>query len=315
MCCRTPGSDTIGCGSVMPSRTNSGAMRSLVRTDVSATRSRRARVRRRRRGRSTGNGAPGIEVMVGRGRRARTPPSRPATRRRGRRARPRAAAAAAVTGPSATTDRRRPRVDRRPPDRRRPAGQHDDVDVTQPGDLVRRRRAHGRAIRRDRLDRVAHGGEPVGEHRPRPVGLGEQHAGRLPRERVEQTLGLGQRRHEVDGASRRGGQRGGRRRADGGEVQRRVAGRGGSGAAGPVRRRHHEPVERGEPGQRLAQGDPAVGRLGDLDERDVDDRRPERGQPRAELAGVGPGDGDAGARERQRPTATRAALAAARARS
>ena len=51
---RRPGSDSIGCGSLMPSRTNSGATRSSTRTCTSATRSRSAAVRRRRRGRTVG---------------------------------------------------------------------------------------------------------------------------------------------------------------------------------------------------------------------------------------------------------------------
>ncbi len=63
MCCTTPGSDPIGTGSVMLSRTNNGATRSPVRTTVSATRSRIAGVRRNRRGREVGNDA-AIAVIV-----------------------------------------------------------------------------------------------------------------------------------------------------------------------------------------------------------------------------------------------------------
>ena len=54
VCCTTPGRLAIGCGSVMPSRTNSGATRSSTVTRVSATRRRSAGVRRSRRSRRWG---------------------------------------------------------------------------------------------------------------------------------------------------------------------------------------------------------------------------------------------------------------------
>ena len=53
----TPGSDAISIGASMPSRTNSGAIRSVTATLVSATRSRSAGVRRSRRGRWIGKSA------------------------------------------------------------------------------------------------------------------------------------------------------------------------------------------------------------------------------------------------------------------
>ncbi len=54
VCCTTPGSDAIGTGASMPSRTNSGATRSSTPSRVSATRRRSAGVRRRRRSRWAG---------------------------------------------------------------------------------------------------------------------------------------------------------------------------------------------------------------------------------------------------------------------
>ena len=54
-CWTTPGSDGIGIGASMPSRTNSGATRSAVRTVVSASMSRIACVVRSRRNRVVGN--------------------------------------------------------------------------------------------------------------------------------------------------------------------------------------------------------------------------------------------------------------------
>ena len=51
VCCTTPGSELIGAGSSMPSRTNSGAIRSSIERWVSATRRRMAGVRRSRRNR------------------------------------------------------------------------------------------------------------------------------------------------------------------------------------------------------------------------------------------------------------------------
>ena len=54
VCCTTPGRLAIGCGSSMPSRTNSGATRSSTPSRVSATSRRRAGVRRSRRSRRWG---------------------------------------------------------------------------------------------------------------------------------------------------------------------------------------------------------------------------------------------------------------------
>ena len=54
-CWTTPGSDGIGTGASMPSRTNSGATRSVVRTVVSESMSRIACVVRSRRNRVVGN--------------------------------------------------------------------------------------------------------------------------------------------------------------------------------------------------------------------------------------------------------------------
>ena len=60
VCCTTPGSDGTGCGSSMPSRTNSGATRSSMPSTVSATSRRSAAVRRRRRGRWVGKATAGV---------------------------------------------------------------------------------------------------------------------------------------------------------------------------------------------------------------------------------------------------------------
>ena len=64
VCCTTPGSDEMGWGASMPSRTNNGATRRLGCRRVSATSSRMAAVVRNRRGRCTGNGDAGMAVMV-----------------------------------------------------------------------------------------------------------------------------------------------------------------------------------------------------------------------------------------------------------
>src|SRR6478735_2986419 len=56
VCWTTPGSEWIGCGCSMPSRTNSGATSWATSRRVSATSSRIAADRRKRRGRDTGNG-------------------------------------------------------------------------------------------------------------------------------------------------------------------------------------------------------------------------------------------------------------------
>ena len=94
--------------------------------------------------------------------------------------------------------------------------------------------AHDGPVGVDRLDRMARRGETVGEHATSPVGLGDEHAGGRRRELGEQSLGLRQRRHEVDGPAggirqcRRGG------RPDRGEAQRRMR-RGG--CVPPARRR------------------------------------------------------------------------------
>ena len=58
VCCTTPGSDVIGWADEMPSRTNSGATRSLTPKRTSATSSRMAGLCRRRRGRDCGNAIP-----------------------------------------------------------------------------------------------------------------------------------------------------------------------------------------------------------------------------------------------------------------
>ncbi len=65
VCWLCPGNEEMGTGSLIPSRTKSGAMRSSTVTDVSATRRRRAGVRRRRRRRRTGNAAVGGVHDVG----------------------------------------------------------------------------------------------------------------------------------------------------------------------------------------------------------------------------------------------------------
>ena len=71
VCCITPGIEATGCGSPMPSLTNSGSTRSAARTPPGATRRRRAAVRRSLRGRATGNPALiGTPVLTGGGRRA-----------------------------------------------------------------------------------------------------------------------------------------------------------------------------------------------------------------------------------------------------
>ncbi len=54
VCCTTPGKDSMGCGSSMPSRTNSGATRSSTESRVSATSRRMAGDERSRRGRCCG---------------------------------------------------------------------------------------------------------------------------------------------------------------------------------------------------------------------------------------------------------------------
>ena len=67
VCCTTPGSDAIGWGASMPSRTNSGATRSSTVRRVSATRRRSAGVRRRRRRRRAGKLTPPHATGLGRG--------------------------------------------------------------------------------------------------------------------------------------------------------------------------------------------------------------------------------------------------------
>src|SRR5580700_7500001 len=57
VCCMTPGIDGTGCGSSIPSLTNSGSTRSAGRRLVCATKRRRAAVRRSLRGRTAGNPA------------------------------------------------------------------------------------------------------------------------------------------------------------------------------------------------------------------------------------------------------------------
>ncbi len=63
VCCSTPGIEATGCGSPIPSLTNSGSTRSAGRTLVGATRRRMAAVRRSLRGRAAGN--PAVIVFSG----------------------------------------------------------------------------------------------------------------------------------------------------------------------------------------------------------------------------------------------------------
>ena len=329
LCWTTPGSDAIGCGSVTSSRTNSGAIRSLVRTrrlgdEVAQGRRAAQATRAGRRGRKPGH------------RRHRTDARPAASRHRGRRPGDVAtcatwspwAAAAAGGHRSDGDDERRGGAEPSAAAQRgggRAAGEHHGVDAVQRAP-PRRASARAATVRYadDGLDAVAQRREPVGERAPGPVGLGERGRGPAAGELGEQALGAGYRRHEVDGAARR--RRRGRRRSP---ARRRRAGRrDGRAAAGParrgaVRRRHDEPVERREAGQRRAQRGAAVERLADLDQRDVHDRRPEpvgrvdrRARPRS-----GRVDGDAAPGERSahgraaQPTTRRARVRAATARA
>ena len=176
-----------------------------------------------------------------------------------------------------------------PAGRGRPAGEHDGVDGAQPLDLVSVRRADDRAVGSDRLDGVTGGGQPVGEHAPGTVGLGDEHTGGRRRELGEQSFGLGDGRHEVDGPAGSIGQRRRRGRPDRGESQRRMRGGGRTDAHGTVDRRDDEPVERVESSQRRRKR----GHVGDLDERDVDDGRAEGGEAIGERARLRAGERDA----------------------
>ena len=145
------------------------------------------------------------------------------------------------------------------------------------------RRAGGRPSGRRSTDSTVwpRGGEPVGERRPGPVGLGEEDPAGCRRELGEQPLGLGHAPARGRRRGRRRGERGGRRRADGGQAQRRVAGGGRPGAAAPladVTTSQSNAASRAERGPQLHA---AVGRVADLDQRHVHDRRPELGQPLA----------------------------------
>ena len=114
----------------MPSRTNNGAMRSAVRTVVSATRSRSAAVERKRRGRSgTQPSTPSygdVSSNAGRWRRAATIDSsvglRRARRRRGRATRrPRPSAGRSSRSPTTTRRALRRALAARPTPRPRPS--------------------------------------------------------------------------------------------------------------------------------------------------------------------------------------------------
>ena len=130
---------------------------------------------------------------------------------------------------------------------------------------------------------VAGGDQPVGERRTGAVRLGDQHPGRGWRELGEQPFHPGHRGDEVDGAARGGGEHPRRRRADGGKANARMLGRPGTDSRRAVGRRDGEPVERGQAGERPAEGAAPVGRVGDLDERYVHHVRAELGElrPRA----------------------------------
>ena len=284
VCWTTPGSDTIGCGSVMPSRTNSGAMRSLVRTVVSATRSRRAGVRRRRRGRSTGKGAAGIAVMVRR-RSSRSDTVVSVGRRRHvvDAHAPRRSPRAAVTGPRATTTARGGGADGvGPAAAAEPLASTTASTLAQPGDLVGVRRPADRAVRRHGLDRVAHRGEPVGEHRRGPGRPGR--AARAPAARGNSASSPSAWASAGTRSTARPAAAASAAAVAGPTAARRTAGW--SAAAGPARRAPLADVTTSQSNapsraSALAQRGAAVERLGDLDQRDVHDRRAERGEPRA----------------------------------
>ena len=100
---RRPGATGSGTASSIPSRTNSGAIRSAVRTVVSATRSRNAGVERRRRRRDTGKLSHRRHRTASAPTTAATIASSSARRRRRRRRGRVAAATSAVRRPIVTT--------------------------------------------------------------------------------------------------------------------------------------------------------------------------------------------------------------------
>ena len=292
---RRPGSDTIGCGSVTSSRTNSGATRSLVRTDVSATRSRRAGVRRSRRGRSIGNGAG--HRRHGRAR-ARSVDDGVVVGRRRRRAstpRPRRRAASAVTGPMATTTGGVGGAEcLDPARRRRAAGEHHGVDGAQPLDLVGVGAPHDRAVGDDRLDVVTGGGQPVGEHRAAPGRPGRRARGpapagtrrAAPRPGRAPARGRPAARHPRPARPPSPG-----RRRRGAPTDAPAAA--GTHADGAVRRRDDEPVERRRAGPAPGAGDPPSAASAISISGTCTTVAPERVEPSGERARLGAGQGDA----------------------
>ncbi len=283
-----------------------------MRTVVSATSSRRAGVRRSRRGRSTGNGAPAIPVTVSAPRplthlggirvafrdesRPETDPAQMGGRgegpgddvddragvgRRGDVRDRQAASPGRVRGdgPDRHHDRRRVGPERLDPSGdRRPAGEHDGIDGAQPSGLLGGRPPADGPVGDDGLDEVSRRGQPVGQQpvapgRPGPAGRAPGPRGNSPsRPSAWASAGTRSTGRPAAASSAAAG-----RRADGGQPQAGMPSRRATDAAGAVRRRHDEPVEGVEAGQRTAQGDTAVGRLADLDERHVDDGGPELG--------------------------------------
>ena len=208
--------------------------------------------------------------------------------------RPRAAASDAVTGPMAISSGDGD-VAERVGQRRggRAAGQQHGIGARQRRHLVGRRAAGDRPVGDDGLDGVAARGEAVGQRAPGPVGLGEEDPGRLR----AGTRRAGPRREPSAGtrSTSRPAAAASAAAVAGPTAARRNAGW--PAAAGPARaravgRRDDQPVERRQPGQRGPQLHAAVGRIADLDQRHVHDRRPHAARRAPSSPVLGPGDGD-----------------------
>ena len=301
VCCTTPGSEGIGCGSSMPSRTKSGAMRSSTRSWVSATSRRSAGVRRSRRGRRVGN-----VTLESYGRSTSTSTATIAgivcSSGTAVTVTPRSAAASAVTGPMHTTTGGTPST---------PAAETNEdtveADVKRIASLfasrverLGRRRERSRAIRLDDPHVPTLRGDPVGDDAARARGLRDDHDAVTTREGLDEALGDEARRDQrrLDAATlehRRG------HRADDCEAharQVRAVGQGGEHALRSVRRGDHDPVDCAVDG--VTEGSAAVGRIDDLDQRHLDGLCTEHDQPLDEVSRLlaRPRDDDAPSGER-----------------